>query len=138
MKIFIFYFLVIISTNLTANNSDIAEAGVQINSATLNEIEFKSNENKNLIGMFFKVVLIAGILIVVSIGFLLAVKEYKTKLPLLSNRMKSNIDLIEYKKLPGNLDIYILKIYGEDLIVANNNNNIINIYLKQTDFNENK
>jgi hypothetical protein len=137
MKRLFIYCLIIFATSFVVNAAENdALADVTTQATYIDQIEFKPDGNKNIAATFINIVLVTLVLLAGSIGVLLLVKKYKNKLPILANTTKSNVDLIEYKKLPGNVEIYLLKVYGEDLVLAKNNNNVVSMDFKRTDFNE--
>jgi len=138
MKRFLVYFLVISSTSFSVNfaAAEVDTASdTQIEKSYLDEVEFKSDESLNNISTLINIAVITLILLAITIGLLLAANKYRSKLPILASKT-SKIDLIEYKKLPGSVEIYLLKIDGEDLVLAKNNNNVVSMDLKRTGFNE--
>ncbi|HBI40362.1 MAG TPA: hypothetical protein DDY16_05380 [Tenacibaculum sp.] len=99
-------------------------------------IIFKENSEQGFSQQLIKAIIIAVVLIGVSFIVLILMKKLKTKLPGIELVGKSKIELLEYKKLPANLEIYLVKIQDKTVVLAKSDGQLLEVYSSRMDEND--
>ena len=67
---------------------------------------------------------------------LILMKKLKTKLPGIELVGKGKIELLEYKKLPADLEIYLVKIQDKTVVLAKSDGQLLEVYSSRMDEND--